>query len=173
MVILEGSNWIFDGSFDSGIDAEDDACNKRGKTGDKDDIDGNVGFEWSNEGNEEGAGVTKEDTEETANDTKDDSFEKELQHDIAGRSANGFADADFASALRDGDEHDVHDADATNEESDAGNESKHTRDNAEHGAASLEAGVAGEYLEGAVAILAFAEFGFDVVSNSGGSVGGG
>lgn len=53
---------------------------------------------------------------------------------MASACADGFADADFASAFRDGDEHDIHDTDPTNDERDACYESEHVGDDREKGA---------------------------------------
>ena len=44
---------------------------------------------------------------------------------MARAGADCFADANFAGAFRDGDEHDVHDTYAADDERDAGNESEH------------------------------------------------
>ena len=45
-----------------------------------------------------------------------DGFDEELHKDRAAVGADGLSDADFARALRDGDEHDVHNADAADKE---------------------------------------------------------
>ena len=45
-----------------------------------------------------------------------EAFEEELREDVAAAGAEGFEEADFAGALGDGDEHDVHDADAADAE---------------------------------------------------------
>src|ERR1700761_5079350 len=47
---------------------------------------------------------------------EDQAFKKELREDVAAARAEGFEDADLAGALGDGDEHDVHDADAADGE---------------------------------------------------------
>ena len=55
-------------------------------------------------------------------------FDEELAADVACGGAESFADADLAGALGDGDEHDVHDADAAErerEQSDGGEEEGH------------------------------------------------
>ena len=49
-----------------------------------------------------------------------DGLDEELEQHLAGAGADGEADADLAGALGDGDEHDVHDADAADEQADAG-----------------------------------------------------
>ena len=72
--------------------------------------------EWRNEGNKESEDVAEDEAHETANYAKNNRFEEELEKDIAAAGAYGFADADFASTLRDGDEHDVHNANAADDE---------------------------------------------------------
>src|SRR5439155_11715167 len=57
-----------------------------------------------------------------------DSLDQELQKDVAAFCADGFADADFPRTLRDADEHDVHHADAADEQTDGGN-AKHQEKN--------------------------------------------
>lgn len=73
------------------------------------------------EGNSKGNNVTKCDAHDAANETENDGLEEELEENIARRGADGFTDADFAGALRDGDKHDIHDADAANDERNGGN----------------------------------------------------
>ena len=72
--------------------------------------------EWRNEGNKESEDVAEDEAHEATNYAKDNRFEEELEKDIAAAGAYGFADADFASTLRDGDEHDVHNANAADDE---------------------------------------------------------
>ena len=59
--------------------------------------------------------------DDTAEQAESDGFDKELKQDVAGLRADGDADADLASALGDADKHDVHDADAADQE-------RHARD---------------------------------------------
>ncbi|MEZ6017621.1 MAG: hypothetical protein R3F49_21105 [Planctomycetota bacterium] len=58
------------------------------------------------------------DTEEPAADAKDDRFDEELADDVPPLRAEGAAHADLARALGDGRQHDVHDADAADEQRD-------------------------------------------------------
>jgi len=67
-------------------------------------------------------------------------FNEDLQHDVEAPGAEGFADADFAGALGDADEHDVHDDDAADDErnqgdgnDDGGNDGEQTIDEAADG----------------------------------------
>ena len=50
-------------------------------------------------------------------------FDQNLDEDVGRGGADGFADADFAHALGDARQHDVHDADAAHQQADAGDES--------------------------------------------------
>ena len=87
---------------------------------------------WGNERNEEGGDIAEDEAHETADDAQNEGFKEELEHDVAGAGADGFADADFASAFRDGNEHDVHDADTTDDERDASDEREHAGNNGNH-----------------------------------------
>ena len=71
---------------------------------------------WGNEGNEESEDVAEREAHDAAHDAKDCRFEEELEQDVATAGANCFANTDFAGAFRDGDEHDVHDANAADNE---------------------------------------------------------
>ena len=51
---------------------------------------------------------------------KRDGLDEKLEEDIPPAGADGHADADFARALGDADEHDVHDADAADQQRNAG-----------------------------------------------------
>ena len=84
--------------------------------------------EWGDKGNEEGGDITEDEAHEAADNTENEGFKEELEHDVAGAGADGFADADFACALRNRDEHDIHDANATDDEGDASDEREHAGD---------------------------------------------
>ncbi len=85
-----------------------------------------------------------------------DGLHDELRHDVALLRADRAADADLAGALGDGDEHDVHDADARGEQRDGADE----READAHGEGDLlellDHRVAGEDLE--VVLLAGRDF---------------
>ena len=114
---------------------------------------GNVWCEWGNEGNEEGCDVAEDEAHNAADDAENEGFEEELEQNLAGAGADGFADADFASALRDGDEHDVHNANAADDEGNARDEGEHTGDNGEHRAGWMEIAGAGDDFEVFIAVL--------------------
>ncbi len=56
------------------------------------------------------------DTGDAGEEGQDEAFQQELGEDVAAAGAEGFHDADFAGSLGDGDQHDVHDADAADGE---------------------------------------------------------
>src|SRR5579864_1923956 len=97
--------------------------------------DGGNRNEWR-QGNETNAGDDNERAKQAkaAADKRDDGgFGEELTADVARGGAKCFADADLAGTLGDGDEHDVHDADAAEckcEQGDGGEEDRHDVENA-------------------------------------------
>ena len=56
--------------------------------------------------------VGEDDAEESTDEGDGERFGQKLEEDVAAARAQRLLDADFAGALRDGDEHDVHQADA-------------------------------------------------------------
>src|ERR1700691_1816880 len=66
---------------------------------------------------QEGDGVSEDDTEESSNESDGERFSQKLEEDMASPRAERLLHADFASALRDRDEHDVHQADAADAKS--------------------------------------------------------
>ena len=60
-----------------------------------------------------------------------------MEENVAGRGANGLSDANFVGALGDRNKHDVHDANATDDERDASNESEDAGDDAEKRAGGM------------------------------------
>ena len=54
--------------------------------------------------------------DQPAEDGEHAGFDEKLHHDVAPARADCLADADFTRALRNGDEHDVHNANAANEQ---------------------------------------------------------
>lgn len=133
---------MFAGGFDGGVEAEDGANDDRDVEGGEKDFDTNIGSEWSDNGEEEGENIAKDETEEGAEETENEGFKEELEEDVHIGGADSFADADFVSTFGDGDEHDVHDSDAANDERDAGDEGEHTRDDLKQGTSGVGNGVA-------------------------------
>ncbi len=76
-----------------------------------------------------------------------------MEEDVAGGGADGFADADFVGAFGDGDEHDVHDADAADDEGDASDERKDAGDDREESASRVSNVVASE--DGEISVAGF------------------
>lgn len=100
-VEFEGFDWVLAGGLDGWVDAEGDADEEAGCAGDTKDLPGDVWGEWADERNEEGCDVAEDEAHEAADDAEDERFEEELEHDLAGAGADGFADADFAGAFGD------------------------------------------------------------------------
>ena len=113
--------------------------------------------EWRNEGNKESEDVAEDEAHETTNYAKNNRFEEELEKDIAAAGAYGFADADFASTLRDGDEHDVHNANAADDERDASNQGEHVGHDGEKGASWVKVFGARDNLVTLIAFLGLLE----------------
>ena len=64
--------------------------------------------------------VSKRDAAEAADAGEGDGFDQELEHHLAGTGTDGHPDADLAGSFGDRDQHDVHDADAADQQADAG-----------------------------------------------------
>ena len=95
-----------------------------------------------------------------------------MEEDVGIGGADGFSDADFVGAFGDGDEHDVHDADTTDEKGNAGYEGEHAGDDLEEGAGGVGDLVAVGYAE--VDVAGFGGFeGIGDGGGDGGEVGGG
>src|SRR5271170_3141461 len=75
----------------------------------RDEIGDEDGNDHSDDAGEEGEG---------------EAFEEELLEDVARASTEGFEEADLAGAFGDGDEHDVHDANASDAESHGSDDSE-------------------------------------------------
>ena len=62
------------------------------------------------------SGDSQDDSDDASSNRQHQGFGQELRQDVAPLGADGHAQADFAGALGDADEHDIHDADATHEQ---------------------------------------------------------
>ena len=123
---------------------------------------------WRNEGDKECKDVAKNEAHQATNNAENNGFKEELEHDMAGACADGFADADFACAFGDGYKHDIHDADAADDERDASNEREHAGDNREKRASWMEVVGTGNNLVILVAFFGFGKLfvdGFDGALN--------
>ena len=72
----------------------------------------------------EGNDVGQDDAEESADEGDGERLGQKLEEDVAAARAQRFLDADFAGALGDGDEHDVHQADAADAQREGADESR-------------------------------------------------
>src|SRR5882724_6567575 len=118
LFVAQGVNRVEVGGFPGGVGSENDAHDRTDHQADNDPIHGDYcGFFQK-----EGGGIAAENAEDNANCpadfAQDDRLHDELGHDVALFGPDGAADADFAGAFGDGDEHDVHNADAGGEQGD-------------------------------------------------------
>ena len=88
--------------------------------------------------------MPRDDADDAAEQRHGGRFDEELQQDVVAARAERLADADFAGALGDGDEHDVHDDDAADDQRDGG-------DGCDDGAEAVE-DVAKQILEGGAGV---------------------
>src|ERR1700687_6345639 len=125
LLVAQAFDGIELGGADSGNGAEQDA-NQRA------DGNGNDGRETGNRnaiGGEEADGVGDGESNNNAEDAADEGDEnglgKELEADLALGGADCFADADLANAGADRGQHDVHDADAADQQYHRRNQQQH------------------------------------------------
>src|SRR5208282_4832758 len=79
-------------------------------------------------GNQEYDATADNDADNSASSGKRHGFEEELPGDVAAARADGFAHADFARALRDGYQHDVHHTHTANQQADRAEHDDHQHD---------------------------------------------
>ena len=112
----EGFYGVHVGGADGGVESEHDAD----KSGDGEGEYGGPGFDdgglVGEVGDEGGYADAEEYAESTAGAGEQDGFDEKLEDDVASFCAEGASDTDFAGAFGDAGEHDVHDADAANDE---------------------------------------------------------
>ncbi len=129
--VTEGVDGVFAGGFDGGIDAKDEADDDGSGESDHEDIDVDVRVKRSNNRKKEGEDIAKGEATDAAEGREDEAFKEEFLEDVTGGCTDGFSDADFAGAFGDRDEHNIHDADAADDEGDAGHDGEHARDKTE------------------------------------------
>ena len=117
---LEAGDGVHAGGLPGGLESEDEAGGDGGGEaagdGDGGDQDAPLGEESADP---PGGGEAERDAEDSPGPGQDDGFDEELAEDVALAGPEGAADGDFAAALGDGDEHDVHDADSPDDQRDA------------------------------------------------------
>src|ERR1700719_3716201 len=125
LLVAQAFDGIELGGADRGNGAKQDADQRA-------DGDGNDGRETGNRntiGGEEADGVGDGESNNNAEDAADEGDEnglgKELEADLAFGGADRFADADLANAGADGGQHDIHDADAADQQYHRGNQQQH------------------------------------------------
>src|SRR5271170_1294440 len=108
LFVAQGFDGIEARGFGGRPDAEDQADADRDREADDDGPGGYDGFQRTDHGNQEDDGAADDDADDAAGSSERHSFEEELPGDIAAARADGFAHADFAGALGDGYQHDIH-----------------------------------------------------------------
>ena len=83
------------------------------------------GREGDGQGDDFGEADAGDDADDAAGKRHGGRFDEELQQDVVTAGAERLAHADFARPLGDGDEHDVHDDDAADDERNAGDGHDH------------------------------------------------
>src|SRR5688500_7402992 len=116
LFVPEGVDGVEFGGFAGGVEAEEDADGDGGGEGDDDRAAGDGGGPFEEAGHEFGDDHTEGDAKQAAKNAEGDRFGEKLQQDIVAARADREADADLAGAFGDADEHDVHNADAADEE---------------------------------------------------------
>ena len=121
LFIAEGVDGVETAGTVGGIDAEEEADGHGEEDGDSDGVETDDGAEVVDEGGGGNCAAGAEgDAEQAADEGEGDGFDEELAEDVAAFCANGFAEPDLAGSFGDADEHDVHDADAADDEADKG-----------------------------------------------------
>lgn len=173
MISVEGVDGVFAGGLEGGVETEDGADDDGDVEDGEEDLPAKEGGEGSNDGDEESKEVAEEEAGKGAEEAEDEALKEELEEDVHVRGADGFADADFVGAFGNGDEHNVHNADAANDEGDAGNEGEHAGNDLEEGASRVGDGVAVRNGEVGVARFGLDERIGDLLGGGSEGVGGG
>src|SRR5256884_3755681 len=108
-----------------GVDAEDDANDPRNGEGDHGRPEGDDGFHAGKVAHEPGNGHAEQHADHAARAGEHHGLNEELRDDVAAFGAERAADADLAGALGHAGEHDVHDADAADDQRDGRNRAEH------------------------------------------------
>src|SRR3984893_5898492 len=113
------------GGADSRNGAEQNADQRAHDDGDDRGETGNRNAIGGEEADGVGDGESDDDAEDAADEGDENGLGKELEADLAFGGANRFADADLANTGADGGEHDVHDADAADQQYHRRNQQQH------------------------------------------------
>ena len=116
LFIPQGFDGVEFGCFPGRVDAEEEADADGEAEGDDDRCRRDDCLEEARLGDSQGDADAAGDAQEAADDADDDGFDEKLHHDVLEGRAQGFTDADFPRPFGDGDHHDVHDADAADDE---------------------------------------------------------
>ena len=110
--------------------AEDDADRRREQEGDGDDLRVDDQRHLEELGGDRRQAEAEEDADDAAEQRQHHRLDQELHQHLAGFGADRQADADLARALGHRDQHDVHDADAADQQADAGDRRQQTGEHA-------------------------------------------
>src|SRR6185312_16926766 len=120
LFITESLDGINTRRFARGINTEDHPHPHRYSEGDDDGPGADDGRPVGGGGNGPTEDVAEHDAQRAAGDGDEHRFRQKLAEDVAAPGPGGAADADFAGALHHRGQHDVHDADAADQQRDGG-----------------------------------------------------
>src|SRR2546425_1050312 len=106
------------GGFPCGGDAEDDAGQgaQDGRGGDPEKREGRGHLQAG--APEKGGAGAEENADDAADGAERDGFDEELRKDVGASCADGLSHPNFAGAFSDADEHDIHDTDSPDDQTD-------------------------------------------------------
>src|SRR6266851_5842283 len=119
LFVAEGFDGVELGGFHGRPDAEDETDADADDDASGGGPHGHAAPPLQGHADEQDEAVDEEEGDDAARRGEGHGFEQELPGDVAAARADGFAHANFAGALGDAHEHDVHDAHAANEQADA------------------------------------------------------
>ena len=130
LFVAKGVDGIELGGFTGWVETEKDADGAADGEGEDDGVGGDYGLKVRDFADGVGGAHAAEDAEDAAEQAEGDGLDEELQEDGTALGADGHADTDFPCSFGDADQHDVHDADATDEEGHTGDGAEHEGDDA-------------------------------------------
>src|SRR5215475_1042767 len=130
LLVTEGFDGVEAGGFPGRVDAEPDADggaeHERGDEPENRELGGHVRAIF----HKQRKACAENHAENSADGSECDGFNQELKKYVAAFCPNGFAHANFARALCDADEHDVHHTNSADEQADGG-DAEHEQENQE------------------------------------------
>jgi hypothetical protein len=142
--------------FSGRIEAEEDADTGGDGEGDQHRAAGDDDHHVGQRVDQQRAADAEDEADQAAGDRDHHGLEQELREDVALAGADGHADADLARPLGDRDEHDVHDADAADEQRHRGDGAEQQRHHARRFGCRV-GGRRGQVAQVEVVVLSFAQ----------------